>query len=336
MPTSTPRRPGTSSPAPPTVVVASIDTGVDYTHEDLAANMWVNPGEIPGDGIDNDGNGYVDDVYGIDAANGDSDPMDDNGHGTHTSGTIGAVGNNGIGRGGRELGRPDHGPEVPSATAAPGRTSDAIECHRVHDDDEDRLRRQRGGQQQQLGRRRLLEGARGRHPGQQRGGDPVRGGGGQRRAWTTTRARTTRPATTWTGSSPWRPPTTTTSGRRSPTTGRRRSTSAAPGVDILSTVPGDGYETYERHLDGRAARGRRGGHAGGLQSGGATLAEVKAAIMDGVDPVASLAGITVSGGRLNLADVAVPDRRPGRLLPDRGPRRRRAGDRHQHARRRAV
>jgi len=78
-----------------TVVVADIDTGVDYTHRDLAANMWRNPGEIPDDGVDNDGNGYVDDVYGIDAANDDSDPKDDHGHGTHTSGTIGAVGNNG-------------------------------------------------------------------------------------------------------------------------------------------------------------------------------------------------------------------------------------------------
>jgi subtilisin family serine protease len=79
------------------VVIADIDTGVNYTHPDLAVNMWRNPGEIPGNGIDDDGNGYVDDVYGIDARNHDSDPMDDNGHGTHTSGTLGAAGNNGIG-----------------------------------------------------------------------------------------------------------------------------------------------------------------------------------------------------------------------------------------------
>jgi len=79
------------------VVVAVIDTGVDYTHEDLAANIWTNPGEMPGDGIDNDGNGYVDDIHGIDAVNGDSDPMDDNGHGTHVAGTIAAVGNNNVG-----------------------------------------------------------------------------------------------------------------------------------------------------------------------------------------------------------------------------------------------
>ncbi len=80
-----------------TVVVADIDTGVDYAHEDLAANMWTNPGEVAGDGLDNDGNGYIDDVYGIDAVNGDSDPQDDHGHGTHTAGTFGAVGDNAIG-----------------------------------------------------------------------------------------------------------------------------------------------------------------------------------------------------------------------------------------------
>jgi|RhiMethySRZTD1v2_1073278.scaffolds.fasta_scaffold01501_3 serine protease len=80
-----------------TVVVADIDTGVDYTHPDLAPNMWRNPGEVPGNGVDDDGNGYVDDVYGIDAANNDSDPADDHWHGTHTSGTFGAVSDNAYG-----------------------------------------------------------------------------------------------------------------------------------------------------------------------------------------------------------------------------------------------
>ena len=78
-------------------IVAVIDTGIDYRHPDLAGNMWVNAGEVPGDGLDNDGNGFVDDVHGYDFINEDGNPLDDQGHGTHVAGTIGAVGNNGVG-----------------------------------------------------------------------------------------------------------------------------------------------------------------------------------------------------------------------------------------------
>ncbi|MEK7728634.1 MAG: S8 family serine peptidase [candidate division KSB1 bacterium] len=88
------------------IVVGVIDTGVDYKHPDLAANMWTNQNEDAwadpndpntGNGIDDDNNGYVDDWRGWDFANNDNDPFDDNGHGTHVSGTIGGAGNNAVG-----------------------------------------------------------------------------------------------------------------------------------------------------------------------------------------------------------------------------------------------
>lgn len=79
------------------VTVAVIDTGVDYNHKDLNANIWRNTKEIPGDGIDNDNNGYVDDTRGWDWVNNDNDPIDDHNHGTHVSGTIGGHGNDSIG-----------------------------------------------------------------------------------------------------------------------------------------------------------------------------------------------------------------------------------------------
>ncbi|MBB5040468.1 Ig-like domain-containing protein [Prosthecobacter dejongeii] len=108
------------------VLVAVIDTGLDRNHPDLATNVWKNPGEIPGNFVDDDGNGFVDDVYGWDFFSNDNNSMDEDGHGTHCAGTIGAVGNNRAGVVGvcwqvSLVGLRFLGP-------GGGSTSDAIEC----------------------------------------------------------------------------------------------------------------------------------------------------------------------------------------------------------------
>ena len=88
---------GLARPSTNEIVVGVIDTGLDPTHPDLIGNLWTNPGEIPGNGIDDDGNGYVDDVHGYDFALNTGTLTDSGSHGTHVAGTVAATGNNNLG-----------------------------------------------------------------------------------------------------------------------------------------------------------------------------------------------------------------------------------------------
>jgi subtilisin family serine protease len=109
------------------VIVAVIDTGIRYTHQDLASQMWHNPDETASDGVDDDGDGFVDDVFGINAINMTGDPFDDNNHGTHVSGTIGAAANDGHPHVGVTWNVQLMGCKFLSAQGF-GNTSDAITC----------------------------------------------------------------------------------------------------------------------------------------------------------------------------------------------------------------
>ncbi|HYO56956.1 S8 family peptidase [Archangium sp.] len=108
-------------------IIAVIDTGINYLHEDLADNMWTNPGEIPDNDVDDDGNGYVDDVHGINAITGSGDPLDDNKHGSHCAGTIAGRGNNAKGVTGVNWQAKLIACKFLSATGS-GATADAVEC----------------------------------------------------------------------------------------------------------------------------------------------------------------------------------------------------------------
>ncbi len=274
------------------VIVAVIDTGVDYTHSDLAANIWTNPGEIAGDGIDNDGNGFVDDVHGWDFVNGDNDPMDDNNHGTHVAGTIAAVGNNGTGVTGvgwnvqimplkiadlngsaslydamlalqyavsmgatvsnNSYGGASNSTAFADAIAAAGQAGHVFVAAAGNFGTNNDLIAQ--------------------YPANVPLGNVI--------AVAATDHRDARPS--WSNY------------------GATTVDLGAPGVSILSTVPGGGYgwmsgtSMATPHVAGAVAL---------VQSvrPDYSVAEVVDAILDGVDPVASMAGITVSGGRLNVA-----------------------------------
>ncbi len=274
------------------IIVGVIDTGVDYTHNDLSANMWVNPGEIA-NGIDDDANGYVDDIYGIDAYNSDGDPFDDHYHGTHVAGTIGAKGNNSVGVVGVNWNVKIMALKFLGAGGS-GSTSGAIECL-----DYVKMMKDTYGINIRLTNNSW-------------------GGGGFSSALKDAIedagilfVAAAGNSNSNNDSSPHYPSNYTSAEVLSVAStdhfdskssfssyGATSVDLGAPGSSILSTYPGNSY-TY---LSGTSMASP---HVAGVAAlvlavePGLTTAGLKSRIMSSVDPIAALSGITVTGGRLN-------------------------------------
>ena len=282
------------------IVVGVIDTGIDYGHPDLAANVWTNPGEIPGNGIDDDHDGFVDDVHGYDFVNNDGDPMDDNQHGTHVSGTIGGVGNNGTGVAGVNWNVSLMALKFLDSTGS-GSIADAIRAVNY------------------ATMMRTMYGVNVRVTSNSWAGggydagllDAINAGGAAGimfvaaagNSGTDADASPSYPAAY---DSPAIVSVAATDGTDSLAWFSNYGTTsvdlAAPGVDIYSTLPGNRYG----YLSGTSmATPHVAGVAALALAVDSTLsvAQLKSRLIDNVDPVASLLGKTVSGGRLNAANV---------------------------------
>ena len=278
------------------LVIGVIDTGVDYTHPDLAGNIWTNPGEIAGNGIDDDGNGFIDDVHGYDFVNNDGDPMDDNEHGTHVAGTIAASGNNSNGVTGVAWNASIMGLKFLSDTGS-GSTADAIRAinyttmmKSVYDVNIIATNNSWGGG----GHSSALESAIAANASAEI--LFVAAAGNENANNNTTPsypANYDLPNVISVASTTHRDQRSSFSNYGATTVDL-----AAPGSSILSTVPGGGYASFSGtsmaapHVTGVAAL------AWSVKPN-ATVAEVKAAILDGVDSITSLDGLVETGGRLN-------------------------------------
>ena len=288
------------------IVVAVIDTGVDYNHVDLAANMWTNAGEIPGNGLDDDNNGYVDDVRGWDFYSNDNDPTDNSypydDHGTHCAGTIAGVGNNGIGVAGvswnakimplRFLGN------------SGGSSTDAVKAiHYAIDNGAHIMSNSWGGGGYSTALKDAISAA-----------DAVgilfiaaAGNGGYDRIGDNTDLSPHYPSSY---DLPNIISVAATNGYDTRASfsnyGLVSVDLGAPGVNIYSTRPGNRYGSFSGtsmatpHVAGAAALIM-------AQYPEITHNALKAKILDSVDQVSSLAGITVTGGRLNVFNCIKPD-----------------------------
>ena len=273
-------------------VVGVIDTGIDYTHPDLAANVWTNPGEVAGNGIDDDGNGYVDDIHGYDFANDDADPMDDHGHGTHVAGTIAAVGNNGLGVVGVNWNAKVAALKFMDASGS-GYTSDAVRALDYAVSKGIRITNNSwGGGGDSSSLRAAIQRA------EAAGSIFVAAAGNDASNNDTTASY----PSNYSFSNVVAVAATDRNDRLASFSNYGSTTVdlAAPGVSILSTVPSGGYATYSGtsmatpHVAGALALVWD-------RNPTWTYQQVIAQVLNSVDPVANLAGIVATGGRLNVA-----------------------------------
>jgi subtilisin family serine protease len=276
------------------IVVAVTDTGVDFTHPDLASQRWVNPLDDPGDNIDDDGNGLVDDWSGWDFVNDDNDPFDDNRHGTHVSGTIGAAGNNGVGVVGVNWNVKIMALKFLSS-AGSGSTADAVASTLyAADHGADVASNSWGGGPYAQALVDAIE------YGASRGMLFVAAAGNDNRNNDVT---PTYPATYGSDAVVAVAATDHNDARASFSSyGAKTVDLGAPGVGILSTTPGNTYQSFDGtsmatpHVAGAAALVED-------RFPGATLYGIKALLMNSVDPNAALTGRTVTDGRLNIGNA---------------------------------
>ncbi len=292
------------TPGDGSVVVASLDTGVNYAHPDLAANMWRNVMEIPGNGIDDDNDGYVDDVFGINALAHSGDPMDDQGHGTHTAGTIAAVGNNDLGVVGVSWNTKVLACKFLDASGA-GSDAGAIECFNYllmlrNRGENIRVTSNSWGQSRGSGApsailRAAIDAA---------GDEGVLNVFGAGNAGTSDDVWAFDPAS-------YPSPSIVSVASSSPNDGRSPFTNyggtsvdlAAPGENVLSTWLGDGYQAMSGtsvatpHVAGVAALVAQ-------MNPNLSVADVKSILLDTVDHLPAWSGMVRSGGRLNASRAA--------------------------------
>jgi subtilisin family serine protease len=280
------------------VTVAVIDTGVDHAHPDLSAAIWINPGEncagCRTDGVDNDGNGYKDDWRGWDFAHDDNNPADDHGHGTHVAGTIGAIGDNGIGITGVAQ-RAEIMPLKFLRADGTGTAADAIGAILyATQNGADILNNSWGGEDfsQALEDAVAASDAAGALFVAAAGNDSS-----DNDAAPTFPSSFDLPnvisvaATDNTDELAW-----------FSNAGRQSVDLAAPGLEIFSTWPGGSYQSISGtsmaapHVAGAAALAK-------AAFPGATGVGLKALLLDSTDPKASLADLTASGGRLNAGSA---------------------------------